>query len=263
MSKLPRPNKELGQHFLKDKSIIEAITNDFHSECDVIIEIGPGPAILTRALSSHNKELYVIEKDTRFNDLLLECVKEENIFFEDALKFDWQTFLEEKKLQDKKIWLVSNLPYNVSAPLFMSFQKVHAIKFMSLMFQKEVGEKTYFKDNTKNQMGSLLAISNNYFKSSLLSKVLPGAFNPPPKVDSVVISYTRFESPRVGIDQFAKFEQFLRTIFRFKRKQLGSVLKGNVDSIEDFFAKTKIKRETRAEALSLEEIYELFNLYTH
>ena len=263
MSKIPRPNKELGQHFLKDKSIIESITNDFHNKCDAIVEIGPGPAILTKSLSLHNKDLFVIEKDTRFSDLLLECVKEENIFFEDALKFNWEIFLKEKKLHDKKIWLVSNLPYNVSAPLFLSFQKIHAIKFMSLMFQKEVGEKTYFKENAKNQMGSLLAISNNYFKSSLLSKVLPGAFTPPPKVDSVVVSYTRYESPRVKIDEFAQFEQFLRTIFRFKRKQLGSVLKGSVDSIDDFFAKTKIKRETRAEALSLEDIYELFNLYTH
>lgn len=264
MGKLPTPNKELGQHFLKDMNVIDKITQDFCKECDVIFEIGPGPAILTKFLARHDKDFYVIEKDTRFEELLKEHVKEQRIHFEDALKFDWNSFIDQEKLNDKKIWLVSNLPYNISAPLFMGFQKIPQVKYMTLMFQKEVGEKTYLKDGAKNQMGSLLAISNNYFKSSLLLKVLPGAFNPPPKVDSVVISYERKDSPVVKISDFSKFESFLRTIFRFKRKQLGSVLKSNITDIEAFFSNTKIKRTVRAESLKLEEIYELFNLYnTH
>jgi 16S rRNA (adenine1518-N6/adenine1519-N6)-dimethyltransferase len=261
MGKLPTPNKELGQHFLKDMNVIEKITQNFHEECDVIVEIGPGPAILTKFLAKHNKDFHVIEKDTRFEELLKEQVQENRINFEDALKFDWDSFIEKEHLTDKKIWLVSNLPYNISAPLFMGFQKIPQVKYMTLMFQKEVGEKTYFKDGAKNQMGSLLAISNNYFKSSLLLKVLPGAFNPPPKVDSVVISYERKEDPTVKIRDFSKFESFLRTIFRFKRKQLGSVLKSNITDVEDFFSKTEIKRTVRAESLKLDEIYELFNLY--
>lgn len=261
MIKVPTPNKELGQHFLRDQNVIEKITHNFHEQCDAIVEVGPGPAVLTKPLSIHGKELYVIEKDARFKPLLNEFVKAENINFEDALKFDWNDFIRKENLSEKKIWLVSNLPYNVSAPLFIGFQKVKQIKYMTLMFQKEVGEKTYFKDGAKNQMGSLLAISNNYFESSLLIKVLPGAFNPPPKVDSVVISYQRKVSPTVKIEDFSKFEHFLRTIFRFKRKQLGSVLKSDIKDLDAFFNKTQIKRTVRAESLKLDEIYEIFTLY--
>lgn len=261
MSKLPRPNKDLGQHFLKDNTVITNITTDFHTQCDVIVEIGPGPAILTKFLAAHNKEFYVIEKDTRFESLLKEQVKEERIHFEDALKFDWKDFIKRNNLESKKIWLVSNLPYNISAPLFLSFQTIEQIQYMTLMFQKEVGEKTYFKPGAKNQMGSLLAISNNYFNSSLLQKVLPGAFNPPPKVDSVVISYERKKSATVSIENFKDLESFLRTIFRFKRKQLGSVLKGSIKDLDSFFEQTSVKRTTRAESLDMDEIYELFNVY--
>lgn len=259
MGKLPKPNKDLGQHFLKDQNVIANITSDFEDEYDVIVEIGPGPAILTKELSLKDKPLYLIEKDTRFEPLLKECTS--HIYFEDALKFDWNEFVKQNELINKKIWLVSNLPYNISAPLFLSFQRIEQIKFMTLMFQKEVGEKTYFKQNTKNQMSSLMAISNTFFETKLLMKVLPGAFNPPPKVDSVVVSYKRVERPKIPLSEFSRFESFLRLIFKFKRKQLGSVLKANVD-IQEFFSKTNIERTRRAESLMLDEIYELYNLYS-
>lgn len=258
MGNLPKPNKDLGQHFLKDKVVIEKITTDFSHECDVIVEVGPGPAILTKFLSAHNKPLHLIEMDTRFEELLLECTPKEHINFEDALKFDWNSFIQKNNYQDKKIWLVSNLPYNISAPLFLSFSKIEQIKYMSLMFQKEVGEKTYFRENTKNQMSSLLSISKNFFESKMLTKVLPGAFNPPPKVDSVVVSYKRIEDPIVCIKDWKKFESFLRELFQFKRKQLGSVLKKYKKKDPELFTNIGIDSTLRAETLSIEQVYTLY-----
>jgi 16S rRNA (adenine1518-N6/adenine1519-N6)-dimethyltransferase len=260
MSKLPRANKELGQHFLRDQKIIQGITQDHADQCDVIVEVGPGPAILTESLSQHDKPFYVIEMDTRFQEYLEKWVETDNIFFEDALKFKWDKFILANELQNKKIWLVSNLPYNVSAPLFISFLQVPQIQYMSLMFQKEVGEKTYQHPTRKNQMNSLLALGQNYFDSKLLLKVHPGAFNPPPKVESIVVSYQRKSAPEITLADFRKYESFLRTLFQFKRKQLGSVLKGLLgQNKERFFEDLPIPATARAESLTMGEIYLLYN----
>ncbi len=263
MAKLPRADKDLGQHFLKDKNIIEKITTNFEKEADVIIEIGPGPAILSLKLSLKGKPFYFIEKDERFKELLEGLTPPENQFFEDALKFDWFEFIQSRQLTNKKIWLVSNLPYNVSSALFISFLKIPQIKFMTLMFQKEVGEKTYFRESTKNQMGSLLTLSQNYFDSRKLILAHPGAFLPPPKVESVVVSYARKENPIVSIENFKSFEKFLRLCFSMKRKQLGSVLKTSIDKdkVAKIFEQSKIPATTRAEALELKDIYTLYQSF--
>lgn len=263
MGNLPKADKDLGQHFLKDKNVITKITEDFKDQADVIVEVGPGPAILSQYLVKHDLPYFFIEKDERFHEQLDPIVSESNQNFTDALHFDWTTFLNEKGLLDKKIWLVSNLPYNISSPLFISFLQIPQIKFMSLMFQKEVGEKTYLRQNEKNQMNSLLCLSLNYFHSKQLIKVHPGAFNPPPKVESVVVSYERKENPEIAVEDFRKFESFLRQCFRLKRKQLGTVLKEIIpkDKKEAFFATTNIVPTIRAEALSLDDIYALYKSF--
>ena len=263
MTKLPRADKELGQHFLKDKNVIEKITTDFQSECDVILEIGPGPAILSTALASKDKPYYFIEKDERFIEQLESITPKENQFFTDALKFDWYNFIKDNGLEAKKIWLVSNLPYNISSPLFISFLQVPQIQYMSLMFQKEVGEKTYFRENTKNQMGSLLSLSLNYFETKKLMNVHPGAFLPPPKVESVVVSYKRRPEPTVEISEFKSYERFLRLCFSMRRKQLGSVLKTqhSKENVDDMFEKSGVPATIRSEALSLEQVYKLYSAF--
>lgn len=260
MGKLPKANKELGQHFLRDQKIISGITSDHADKADVIVEIGPGPAVLTQHLAKHNKELHVIEMDQRFEEYLKEHVQPEKIYFTDALKFNWEEFVCANALEDKKIWLVSNLPYNVSAPLFVSFLKVPQIHYMTLMFQKEVGEKTYHHPTKKNQMNSLLALGQNFFDSKLLLKVHPGAFSPPPKVESVVVTYERKQTPQIPLSRFISFESFLRVLFQFRRKQLGSVLSQRLGSNKElYFSRVQVKSTVRAETLTLDEIYSLYN----
>jgi 16S rRNA (adenine1518-N6/adenine1519-N6)-dimethyltransferase len=262
-TRLPRADKELGQHFLKDKSIIDKITTDYKDECDVIVEVGPGPAILSKDLAALNKPYYFIEKDERFKEHLSDLTDIEKQYFTDAVKFNWYDFVIENNLQDKKIWLVSNLPYNVSSPLFISFLQVPQIKYMSLMFQKEVGEKTYIREKTKNQMGSLLSLSLNYFHPKKLINVHPGAFHPPPKVESVVVSYERIETPIVSISDFKAYERFLRLTFSMKRKQLGSVYKSqhSKEKVEKLFRLSGVPSTVRSEGLELKSIYKLYQAY--
>lgn len=259
MKKLPYANKDLGQHFLRDQKVINGITSDWAEECDVIIEVGPGPAVLSKSLADIGKPYFVIEKDERFKEYLSECVKEENIIFTDALEFDWAQFLKKHELRDKKIWLVSNLPYNVGTVLFTQFLRVPQIQYMSLMFQKEVGEKTYLRQ-LKNQMNGLLFLSQNYFESKQLLKVSPGCFSPPPKVDSVVVSYKRKELPQISINDFKEINKFTRLLFSQKRKQIGSVLKSQFKSekLEASFSATGISKQLRAETLNCQEVLDLY-----
>lgn len=261
---LPQANKDLGQHFLRDQGVIQKITDDFSDQAEAIIEVGPGPGILTGALASHKLPYYVIEMDKRFEEFLTPHLSHSQITFGDALQINWREFLAEKGLLDKKIWMVSNLPYNISVPLTVSFLQVPEIKFMSLMYQKEVAEKIIsFDHHKKNGMGSLMALCQNFFKCRLLCKVPPGAFSPPPKVDSAVVSFERLTHSSIPMAEFAGFEKFLRQIFAHKRKQLGSVLKVHYSSElwQAALDKVGIDRTIRAEAFSFEQVIELYQAF--
>ena len=262
MSKnLPTAKKKLGQHFLNDKNIIQKICTDYSIHSDAIIEIGPGPGILTESLQQNGKTFHVIEKDHEMDEYLFKYLKKEQITIADALDINLTSFINEHFKDSKKIWLVSNLPYNVSVPLTINFIRCSNIQYMTLMFQKEVGEKIicdHYKQ--KNSTNSLQMITNNFFKTKLLSKVAPGAFLPPPKVASVVISFERIKSPQVSLEDFKKFESILRLIFSQKRKQLFPLLKKrfNEEKLDNIFKNIEIDRKIRAEALTYQKVIELY-----
>jgi len=263
MSQLPRANKALGQHFLVDKNIIEKITSDFKDSATSIVEVGPGPGVLTESLAAHDLPIHVIDKDERFPEYLEKILPKESVHITDALKWDLEEgFKEWGFLKDgHKIWLVSNLPYNVASPLFVKFLQAPSLSFMTLMFQREVADKAFAIDTRKGKaMNSLMALSQTYFEVSLLCKVAPGAFNPPPKVESAVLSFKRLSEPVIALSNFKSYEKFLRHLFQFKRKQMGKVLKSNYtpEEIETILSQLSIDPRVRAEALDLENIQKLF-----
>lgn len=254
MTQFPKADKKLGQHFLKDQAVIRDITNDFAAEAKDIIEVGPGPGVLTSPLAELEKNLHVIEKDARFIPSLSQLTTE--VYHDDALDFSWEELFS--KIGHSDIWLVSNLPYNVGTPLFIKFLAFAPIKFMTLMFQKEVGEKTIARAK-KNSMNGLEILTSIYFEGKLLRKVPPGCFSPPPKVDSIVISYRRKESPQFSLEEFYKIDRWCRVIFSQKRKQLGSVLKKHLTPDQFQMIKETFSEilPSRAEALTREQVYDL------
>lgn len=262
-NRLPFANKDLGQHFLKDEKVIQNICSDFKDQADIIFEVGPGPGILTKHLCLHQKPFYVFEKDHRFPEILKEFLPLENIELGDATKLNWEEVLKTKQIDShKKIWLVSNLPYNVSVPLFTAFLECAQIQFLTLMFQKEVAEKILnFSTNPKDhEMGSLMALAQTYFQIKLLCKVPPGAFVPAPKVDSAVLSFVRLQDPVIALQDRSLFESFLRTLFSQKRKQMGKVLRSRFseEKIQTTLTKLNIDRTRRAETLTLNEVHALY-----
>ena len=191
--------------------------------------------------------------DARFVELLEPIVGPDHVYREDALEFNWSNFLS--KFKYKNIWLVSNLPYNVSVPLTLSFLRIHQIINMTLMYQKEVADKILPRD-PRNSMGSLHMMAISQFH---LSNVV----HAPPKVDSQVLSFSRRNSPLVPLEQIDLFEKFLRIIFSNRRKQLGGILKKELGEarakiiLED----SHIQGEIRSEALQLEKVLKLYEIF--
>ena len=258
MSRFPTANKSFGQHFLSSPTVIKKITSPLPEGTQAIVEIGPGPAVLTPHLAAYNLPMYVIEMDERFVELLTPVVGEERVFRQDALEFNWKEFLGKTEL--RSIWLVSNLPYNVSVPLTLSFLRIPEIKNMTLMYQKEVAEKILPKE-TRNAMGSLHALCLSQFDIKHVVYAPPGAFVPPPKVDSQVLSFSRKEKPLIDLSHIDTFEAYLRLVFAQRRKQLGGILKkewGQEKTLACLSA-AGLDPQIRAEALSYEQVLKMFH----
>lgn len=255
--RFPQANKSFGQHFLSSSTVINKITSPLPESVDAIVEIGPGPAVLTPHLGKYNLPLFVIEMDERFVELLAPVVGSENIYRQDALEFDWQKFLGEKKF--KSIWLVSNLPYNVSVPLTLSFLRIPEITHMTLMYQKEVAQKILPND-PRNAMGSLHVMCKSQFELKHVVYAPPGAFVPPPKVDSQVLGFKRKSSPDIPLTEIDTFESFLRLAFGQRRKQLGGILKNEwgAETAQKRLTAAGLDPQIRAEALTYEQVLKLF-----
>lgn len=257
-------NKELGQHFLNDEQFIDLITNDKLEENCPILEIGPGPGVLTEKLSALNRPFKIIEMDERFKDRLKNWVNEDDMTFGDALKVDLPTFIKDSGWGHQNIWLVSNLPYNISVPLIINFLTIPQIKFMTLMVQKEVAERVIEPKRKKGKgMGSLMTLIGCFFESDILCQVPPGAFIPPPKVDSTVLSLVRRETPLIPYEEFIGFEKFIRKLFSNRRKQVGKVLKGYYDkeSVVKIFEKLGLDSTRRAETFDVDIVINLYKLF--
>jgi 16S rRNA (adenine1518-N6/adenine1519-N6)-dimethyltransferase len=255
--RFPMANKSFGQHFLNSPTVINKITSPLPDGVDAIVEIGPGPAVLTPHLAKYNVPIFVIEMDERFVELLAPVVGAENIYRQDALEFDWQTFLRVKGF--KSIWLVSNLPYNVSVPLTLSFLRIPEITHMTLMYQKEVAQKILPND-PRNAMGSLHVMCLSQFDLKHVVYAPPGAFVPPPKVDSQVLGFKRKSQSDIPLTEIDEFEKYVRLVFGQRRKQLGGILKNDWGS-EKAMARLSaagIEPQVRAEALTYQQVLNLF-----
>lgn len=251
-------DKSLGQHFLKDKKVISSICSDHADKVKYAMEVGPGPGALTKELKELPLEFAVVEKDARFEPHLKEWLGEKNVYLQDALEVDLAQIYRERGWDN--VWLVSNLPYNVSVPLFLKFTQEMKIQYMTLMFQREVALKIFDFTQSKNPMSSLMAIAQTYFQVRLLCQAPPGAFHPPPKVDSTVLSFVRIDQPVISLEDLPRFEKFLRTLYQFKRKQAHKNLKTSFTpaQIEAAFQKLGLNPQARAETFQLDQIHLLY-----
>jgi 16S rRNA (adenine1518-N6/adenine1519-N6)-dimethyltransferase len=256
----PRPKKRFGQHFLHDRNVVGRIVATLAPQAgDHVVEIGPGTGALTRELLARITHLDAVELD---RDLLArldaEFPRERLTLHQgDALKFDFCQLTP----GSGKLRLIGNLPYNISTPLlFHLLDQAACIKDMLFMLQKEVVERLRAVPGGKDY-GRLSVMIQYRCAVEKLFDVAPGAFTPPPKVDSAVVRLVPHAKPPVAVDDPARFVLLVRAAFANRRKTLRNNMKGLL-SAEDMLA-LGIDPVRRAETLSLAEFASLSNAAGH
>ena len=246
-----KPKKKLGQNFLHDKNIISSIINRADVEDEDIIEIGPGPGILTESmLKSKARSLLVIEKDNSFETNLKKIKNNYKDNFDylinDVIDFDFKT------LTKKDYKFVSNLPYNISVPFILKMIKIRKVipwKEMILMVQKEVAERITADIGTKNYGRLSIMVNLNNDVKKLLN-VKPSSFTPRPKVDSTVIKISPKNNHKNVNNEI--FEEIVKVCFSQRRKKV----KNNLDQLNintiSLLELSNIDPNIRAENIDIE-----------
>jgi 16S rRNA (adenine1518-N6/adenine1519-N6)-dimethyltransferase len=257
--------KSLGQHFLLDTAITDKIARyagdlkAFH-----VIEIGPGPGGLTRSLlMAGAKQLHVVEKDDRCIAIMQELEEafpgRLTILHEDALEVDLVTQVPAPRK------IVANLPYNAGTIMLINWlgevyrHGTGAFASMTLMFQKEVALRITAEPGNKDY-GRLSVLAQWLCDCRYDFELPPGAFSPPPKVSSAVITLTPRARPLVDVDK-AALETILAKAFGQRRKMLRVALKGLPVPADVLLEKAGIDGTLRAEALDVETLCRLASVF--
>jgi 16S rRNA (adenine1518-N6/adenine1519-N6)-dimethyltransferase len=250
--------KSLGQHFLLDTALCARIAAAAgEMEGRHVLEVGPGPGGLTRALlATKAAKVLAVELDRRAVAALAELAEAHpgrlEVMEADALKVDAAALLPAPRR------IVANLPYNVATPLLVGWLRgAAAIESMTLMFQQEVAERITAAPGTE-MYGRLGVLAQWRCRTSLLLTLPPGAFSPPPKVWSAVVGLVPLpEDP--GPALFATMERLTAAAFGQRRKMLRGALK-SLGEAEALLGAAEIDPTRRAETLTIAEFDRLARL---
>lgn len=253
------PRKALGQNFLLDLNLTARIARQAQPLANAtIVEIGPGPGGLTRALLSEGAARVVaIEKDERCLPALQAIADAYpgrlTIVLGDALKVDLPA------LAGGPFKVVANLPYNVGTQILLDFVTTDAWPplwtSLTLMFQREVAQRIVARQDD-DHYGRLGVLCGWRTHAEILFDVSPQAFTPPPKVTSSIVQLTPRAEPLPV--ELARLETITALAFGQRRKMLRQSLKSAGG--EALLEKAGIDPRRRAETLSVEEFVRLANL---
>jgi 16S rRNA (adenine1518-N6/adenine1519-N6)-dimethyltransferase len=250
------PRKRFGQHFLIDEHIIQQIIRAIAPQSsDHLLEIGPGPGILTQHLVDRVKQLDLVEIDHDLVKALATKYTQDHVHIhsQDVLQFDVSSIVN----PSQKIRVVGNLPYNISTPLmFHLLKQAPLIEDMYFLLQQEVVNRITATPGNK-QYGRL-SIMIQYFCSVASDIHVPAsAFNPPPKVESKTVRLVPHQQlPHIAND-FSHFSMVVKTAFSYRRKTIHNALKNLIDTTE--LQTIDINPSLRPENLSLEQYIRISN----
>ena len=249
-----QPRKRFGQHFLHDPGVIARIVSAIGPQPGQnMVEVGPGLGAITRPILARVGELHVVELDRDVIPRLREnCagIGTLHIHSADALRFDFASLAPAGGLR-----VVGNLPYNISTPLiFHLLDAAPAIADMHFLLQKEVVERLTAAPGG-GDYGRLSVMVQYRCAATLLFHVGPGAFTPPPRVDSAFVRLV----PHVALPCAARdeglFAQIVARAFSQRRKTLRNALRDLVGEVT--FVAAGIDPVRRAETLSVSEFVRL------
>lgn len=255
-----RARKRFGQNFLHDETVIHDIVDAINPQPgEVLVEIGPGLAALTEPVCERVDHLTVVELDRDLADRLEHhpfLAPKLTVFRGDALKTDFRQFAKD----GQKLRVFGNLPYNISTPLiFHLLQFVDCIADMHFMLQKEVVDRLAAVPSTKAYGRVSVSVQQACAVEPVLL-VPPGAFTPPPKVESAVVRLTPHQTPLYPVSSRQDLKKVSQMAFNQRRKTICNNLK-EIASDEQLET-LGINPGHRPETLSVEDFCNLANWYT-
>lgn len=263
-----KANKSLGQNFLVDEKVLDAIVVSSEiSKDDLVIEIGPGLGTLTRYLLEKAGKVICIELDKKMVGILndrFSLYDNFEIINNDVLKVDLNKLIEEKRENFKDIKIVANLPYYITTPIVMKLIESNLnVRTITVMIQKEVAERLIAIPGTK-EAGAITYSVYYRCKGEKVLEVLNDSFIPRPDVTSEVIKLTLREKPQVSVDNEKIMFHLIKSAFMQRRKTLLNSLTNagafmNKRQGEEILQKLKLDTNIRAENLSLQNFADIAN----
>jgi 16S rRNA (adenine1518-N6/adenine1519-N6)-dimethyltransferase len=261
------PKKQLGQSFLSDPSIAQAIIHRSHLLADdLIVEIGAGLGALTIPAAKIVKKVYAIEKDRKLIEILkIELLKNKlanvEIVENDILKVNIEKTAENFP---RKIIVLGNVPYNIASLILVQLiNSRNTIDRAILMFQKELAQRLTARSGNKNY-GRLTVMLNYCSNIKPLLDVEASAFFPKPRVDSQVLEIRFGNEPRYHAFSEDYLFKVIKAAFGKRRKTLKNALVKSELSLDEsiilsVLAEAGIDAKRRAETLSVQEFVMLSN----
>lgn len=257
-----RANKKLGQNFLINEEIINEIVEKADvKKNDVIIEIGPGLGSLTAKLLENAKKVIAIELDPNMSKILKErfsLYDNFELIENDVLKVNLQAIISEYE----SVKVVANLPYYITTPIIMKLlEDKLKLKSITVMVQKEVGERFCAKPNSK-EYGAITISINYYTKPEIIIDVPKDNFEPMPEVDSCVIKLDVRNVPPVELKNEKEFFNLIKAGFSQRRKTINNSLASmgiSKEKIKNVLEKLGIDSKLRAENLTMEQFADISN----
>jgi 16S rRNA (adenine1518-N6/adenine1519-N6)-dimethyltransferase len=245
------PVRDRGQHFLLDEGVVAKMVDAAEvREGDEVLEIGPGPGILTAALLDRGASVTAVELDVRLEKLLQErfAGRRLRLILGDARAIDTASLPQPYKL-------VANLPYNITSAVLEKFLLAERKPVsMTVMVQKEVAERIAAKPG---EMGSLSVLCQALAETRKVANVPKHVFFPPPKVESAVVHLRLRSADELAAlfpgTTWEKALKLSRSAFAHPRKQLKNTLLAVADAarLEKAFAAAGIAAAARPETLTV------------
>ena len=251
--------RALGQHFLRDAGIARAIVDLVApTRADLVVEIGPGEGALTVLLAERAGRLIALEIDHALIERLRARVPAAELIEADARRWDYASLV---RPVGGRVLVVGNLPYSVGKPILQALVEAGAaLDRMALMLQLEVADRVAAAPGGKTY-GALSVLTQLHWDVRVALRVPPGAFRPPPKVDSAVLELRPLRAPRVELADERRFQAVVRAAFAQRRKTLANALAAglglSVAGVRAAAAAGGIDPGRRAETLDIKDFAEL------
>ncbi len=258
-----RTAHSLGQNFILDEGFLETLLTQAEvGKTDRVLEIGPGPGIMTALMAEHCQRVLSLEVDTKLRPVLeemLDGIGNAKVIFADAMKADVSTLVREELGTPYRV--IANLPYYITADLILRMLSVRPLpESLCLMVQKEAADRMMSQTGDRNWC-ALAAIINYYGTCRVLADVSPDHFNPPPHVQSCFIRIDVRPERLMPADMDAAFVKLVKCCFLMRRKTLANNLKAvyslSQTDAAQILNKADLDARIRGEALTLQKIANL------